>query len=154
MTRSSNGLIILPTQYLDIDTLANFMQIFLHPYCLYLLLLYRSLRVALSLHTFTYHYGKPSAAQLHNRKPPRFNTEIEQGSQWYKIIKGHFKTKELLQLITSNYYSILYYNSEIWHLQSLKANLKQKLLSSSARGVKSCVLMIYCALNIIRLNYF
>ena len=46
--------------------------------------------------------------------------------------------KELLQLITSNYYSILYYNSEIWHLPSLNVNLKQKLLSSSAKAIRMC----------------
>ena len=36
-------------------------------------------------------------------------------------------------------FKIMYYNSEIWHLQSLKMNLKQKLLSSSARAIKTCV---------------
>ena len=41
-----------------------------------------------------------------------------------------------MQLITSNVFSILYYNSEIWHLPSLKAPLKQKLLSVSARALK------------------
>ena len=43
-----------------------------------------------------------------------------------------------LNLITSNFYSILYYNSEIWHLPSLKPTLKQKLLSASARALKVC----------------
>ena len=37
-----------------------------------------------------------------------------------KLIKRYFNRTELLQLITSNVYSILYYNSEIWHLPSLK----------------------------------
>ena len=32
-----------------------------------------------------------------------------------KIIKRYFNKRELLQLITSDVYSILYYNSEIWH---------------------------------------
>ena len=40
------------------------------------------------------------------------------------LIRKHFKEAELLQLITSNYYSILYYNSEIWHLPSNSHNLK------------------------------
>ena len=31
------------------------------------------------------------------------------------------------------------YNSEIWHLHSLKLNLKQKLLSSSAKAIKTCI---------------
>ena len=44
-----------------------------------------------------------------------------------------------MQIITSNYYSVLYYNSEIWHINSLKTNLKQILLSSSAKAIKTCV---------------
>ena len=56
-----------------------------------------------------------------------------------RLIKKFFTTKELLQIVTSNVFSILYYNSEIWHLQSLKSNLKQKLLSISARAIKTCV---------------
>ena len=44
-----------------------------------------------------------------------------------------------MQLITSNFYSVLYYNSEIWHLHALKSNLKQKLLSASANAIKICI---------------
>ena len=32
----------------------------------------------------------------------------------------------------------LFYNSEIWHLPSLKSTLKQKLLSASAKALKVC----------------
>ena len=42
-------------------------------------------------------------------------------------------------MITSNVFFILYYNSEIWHLPSLKSELKQKLVSISARAIKSCM---------------
>ena len=63
-----------------------------------------------------------------------------------RLIKKNFTTKELLQLITSNFYSVLFYNSEIWHLQSLKSTLKQKLLSSSAKAIKACVK--YCTNDI------
>ena len=56
-----------------------------------------------------------------------------------RLIRKFFSTTELLQLITSNFYSILYYNSEIWHLSSLKRVLKRKLLSSSAKAIKICV---------------
>ena len=49
-----------------------------------------------------------------------------------------FNQRELLQLITSNFYSILFYNSEIWHLPSLNSNLKQKLLSASTKALKIC----------------
>ena len=36
-----------------------------------------------------------------------------------------FNQKELIQLITLNFYSILFYNSEIWHLPTLNWNLKK-----------------------------
>ena len=55
-----------------------------------------------------------------------------------RLIRRYFKKEELLSLVTSNFYSILYYNSEIWHLPSLKPTLKQKLLSASARALKVC----------------
>ena len=48
-------------------------------------------------------------------------------------------TKELFGLITSNLYSIIYYSSEICHLPTLKQNLKQKVLSSSASAIKCCL---------------
>ena len=53
-----------------------------------------------------------------------------------KLIKKHFSTPEILQLLTSNFYSILYYNSEIWHIPGLKPILKQQILSASARALK------------------
>ena len=56
-----------------------------------------------------------------------------------RIIKRFFTKRELLQLITSNVYSILYYNSEIWHLPTLKSELKHKLVSISARAIKTCM---------------
>ena len=55
------------------------------------------------------------------------------------LIKKYFNTNELKGLLTSNYYSVLYYNSEIWHLPTLKPNLKQKLLSASANAIKLCL---------------
>ena len=56
-----------------------------------------------------------------------------------RLIRKFFSTKELLQIVTSNFFSILYYNSEIWHLPNLKNTLKQKILSSSAKAIKICV---------------
>jgi endonuclease/exonuclease/phosphatase family metal-dependent hydrolase len=53
-----------------------------------------------------------------------------------KIIRKHFNTKELLQILTSNFYSILYYNSEVWLLNNLNVSLKQSLLSTSANALK------------------
>ena len=40
------------------------------------------------------------------------------------LIRNYFNTEELLQLIRSNFYSILLYNSEVWHLQTLNQSLK------------------------------
>ena len=53
-----------------------------------------------------------------------------------KMIKKYFSRKELLTLLTSNFYSILYYNSEVWHLPTLNSELKQMLLSASAKALK------------------
>ena len=69
-----------------------------------------------------------------------------------QLIIKIFTTKELLQLVTSNFYSILYYNSEIWHLQSLKRNLKQKLLSSSAKALKLCLKMNTNEISFVKLH--
>ena len=56
-----------------------------------------------------------------------------------KLIKKYFTATEIKTLITSNYFSILYYNSEIWHLPSLSPQLKQTLLSASATALKLCL---------------
>ena len=55
-----------------------------------------------------------------------------------KLIRPHFTPTELRQIVTSNFYSILYYNSEIWHLPNLSPQLKQQLLSASASALKLC----------------
>jgi hypothetical protein len=53
-----------------------------------------------------------------------------------KLIRKYFNNKELLTLLTSNFYSVLYYNSEVWHLPTLKPQIKQLLLSASANALK------------------
>ena len=45
---------------------------------------------------------------------------------------------ELTHLITSNFYSILYYNAEIWNIPTLSTSLQQRLLSVSASALKIC----------------
>ena len=55
-----------------------------------------------------------------------------------RLIRKFFTQKELLSLVTSNFYSILYYNSEIWHLSTLHSNVKQILLSASAKALRVC----------------
>ena len=37
-----------------------------------------------------------------------------------RLIKNFFKPYENLTYLTSNFFSILYYNSEVWHLPTLK----------------------------------
>ena len=54
------------------------------------------------------------------------------------LIKQNFSKNELRMLITSNFYSILFYNSEIWHIPTLQRHLKAKLKSTSANALKIC----------------
>ena len=54
------------------------------------------------------------------------------------LIRNYLNSSELLQLITSNFYLILFYNSEVWHLPSLHQSLKNNLLSISAKAIKIC----------------
>ena len=55
-----------------------------------------------------------------------------------KLINRYFTNIEVRQLITSNYYSILCYNSEIWHIITLNTYSKRQLLSASAVALKLC----------------
>ena len=56
-----------------------------------------------------------------------------------RLIKKFFTKLELLQLVTANVFSVLYYNSEIWHIPSLKNELKKKMTSISAKAIKTCM---------------
>ena len=53
-----------------------------------------------------------------------------------KLIRRYFNSTELLQLLTSNFFSVLYYNLEVWHLSSLKCCIKNDLLSASANAIR------------------
>jgi hypothetical protein len=55
-----------------------------------------------------------------------------------RLIKKYCRKDELRTLLTSNFYSILYYNSEIWHIPTLNTHLKQLLLLASAKALKLC----------------
>ena len=57
-----------------------------------------------------------------------------------KLIKRYFDKGELSRLLTSNFFSILYYNSEIWHLKNLHYHLHNQLKSASANALKLCTL--------------
>ena len=57
-----------------------------------------------------------------------------------RIIKKYFSNSEICGLLTFNFYSIIYYNSEIWNLTTLSQSNKQKLLSCSANALKLCTI--------------
>ena len=65
-------------------------------------------------------------------------TKAKKNLHAINLIKKHFKKYEILQLLTANYYSVLYYNSEIWHIPSLSHQLKKNLMSASANPLKLC----------------
>jgi hypothetical protein len=52
-----------------------------------------------------------------------------------KMIKRYFGSNELKILLDSFFFSVLYYNSEIWLLPTLKSGQKQQLLSASAKHI-------------------
>ena len=54
------------------------------------------------------------------------------------LIRKFFNKQELNTLLTSNFFSVLYYNSDVWHIPSLNPRLKQQILLASARALKLC----------------
>jgi hypothetical protein len=69
-----------------------------------------------------------------------------------RLIRKYFITKELLQLLTANFYSVLYYNSEIWHINCLSPNLKEFLLSTSAKALILCQKQVNRSISFIDLH--
>ena len=55
-----------------------------------------------------------------------------------RLIKYYFTPVEMLNIITAYVYSTMYYGSDIWNIPSLKKDLAQKLLSTSAQALKLC----------------
>ena len=56
--------------------------------------------------------------------------------QAIKLIRKYFTMNEIIQLLTSYFYSKLYFGSEIWHIPNLNCNCKKLLLSASACALK------------------
>ena len=54
-----------------------------------------------------------------------------------RLVSKYMNKDETKLLLTSNFYSILYYNCEIWLLPSLSPFLKQHLLAASANALKT-----------------
>ena len=55
-----------------------------------------------------------------------------------KIIAKYFNTEEKKTLLTSLFYSKLYYGSEVWHLPGRSMAQNKKLKFASANAVRSC----------------
>ena len=53
-----------------------------------------------------------------------------------KLIRKYLTNKETKMLLTSNFYSILYYNCEVWLSQGLNSRHKQQILAASANALK------------------
>ena len=53
-----------------------------------------------------------------------------------RLIKKYLTKNETKMLLTSNFYSILYYNCEVWLSQGLNTRNKTLLLSASANALK------------------
>ena len=56
------------------------------------------------------------------------------------LIRRYFSKSELNDLLTSNFFSILYYIAEIWLIPSLKPQLFQQLLSASSSAPRMITL--------------
>jgi hypothetical protein len=56
-----------------------------------------------------------------------------------KVIKKYFNKTELKDLVTSLYFSQLFYGSEVWHLPDLSFLQKKKLKNVSANTLKVCL---------------
>jgi hypothetical protein len=56
-----------------------------------------------------------------------------------KPIRKFFKTNELLNIVISNFYLILFYNSEVWHIPSISQELKYSLFVASTKAINVCL---------------
>ena len=52
-----------------------------------------------------------------------------------KLVKKYLTKNETKMLVTSNFYSVLFYNCELWLSQGLKVRNKQQILSASANAL-------------------
>ena len=87
-----------------------------------------------------------------NEHVARIIKKTESALHCIRQIKYFFTPSELLQIITSNVYSILYYNSEIWNIPTLHREMKQKLLAISASALKICTPSYHDRMSYIELH--
>ena len=64
-----------------------------------------------------------------------------------RLIRRYFNRQELSQLLTANFYSILYYDSDIWHVPGLSSVLRNHLMSASALKICTPNYHYFCRLK-------
>ena len=79
-------------------------------------------------------------------------TKSTKSLQAIRLIKNYFTKDELLKLSVSNFYSILFYNAEIWLLPSLTHQTKIMLMRASASPLKVCYRMYDRTISFERLH--
>jgi hypothetical protein len=52
-----------------------------------------------------------------------------------KLMWRFFNTKELIQLLKRNIFSIQFYSNEVWHIKLLNYTIKQSLLATSSNAI-------------------
>jgi hypothetical protein len=58
--------------------------------------------------------------------------KVNKATNAIRLTRKHFNTKQLIQIITSNFFSILYYKSEVWRF--LFSYLHHPLMLPSVSG--------------------
>ena len=56
-----------------------------------------------------------------------------------KQLKKYFNSTEMIILLDSYFYSVLYYNANIWLTPDLNSVMKHDLLAISANGLRACI---------------
>ena len=76
----------------------------------------------------------------------------KQALQAIRLISNHLTKRELLTIIKSNFYCILYYNAKIWLLHTISPNSKNTIMSVSASPLKICCHVYGPTISLERLN--
>ena len=63
-------------------------------------------------------------------------SKSKQALHGIKLIKKYLTKNETKMLLTSNFYSVLYYNCEIWLSNNIKFRQKRQLLAASANALR------------------
>jgi hypothetical protein len=74
------------------------------------------------------------------------NTGTIQGFVLWPLLDAIFNQKDLKISFNLYFYSVLYYNSEIWMSPNLNCNSKHMILAASANAIPIC--LTYCCINI------